>query len=96
MYAFRMMYMRMRQMERASVQASTLNDNLTNLEKATILGRVPGMDDISVAISDNQWFGREAGIYAQIFIAALAAEDDEDPAKYQRILTDVDNQLRSS
>lgn len=86
----------MRQMERSTEQISALTKNLTNLEKAEILGRVPGLDDISLAVGDNNWYGREAGIYAQIFIAALAAEDDDDPAKYQRILTELDNQLRNS
>lgn len=85
----------MRQMERATDQVVQLNSNLTNLEKAEILGRIPGMNDISFAIGENGWYGREAAIYAQVFIAALAAEDDDNPAKYQRILTDLDNQLRN-
>jgi hypothetical protein len=86
----------MRQMELATNQVNEYTKNLTNLEKAEILGRIPGMDEISLAASDNGWYGREAAIYAQVFIAALAAEDDDNPGKYQKILQDVDNQLRNS
>lgn len=86
----------MRQMERATAQVNALTENLTNVEKAEIIGRIPGTDDISIAVGDNNWFGREAATYAQVFIAALAAEDDENPSKYQKILADIDNQLRNS
>lgn len=94
-YAFRRMYERMRQMERATGRVQELTRSLTTQTKTDLLGRVANVDDVNFEVGENNWYGREASAYAGIFRAVLAADASPDRIIYQEILREVDNELRN-
>lgn len=48
------------------------------------------METLNLHASNNQWYIRQAQMYAMIYLAAEMADDSPNPDKYQRVIRAVE------